>query len=396
MSPITPYTLRVDDVALDDLHRRLDHVRWPVALESDGPERGVPQELLRRVVEHWRTTFDWRAVEKTINAAPQYRVTLGGAPIHFRHHRSPHEEATPLLLTHGWPGAVTEFDRLVPLLTDPTTAGGRPEDAFHVVVPSLPGFGMSTPLREPGWDVPRIAATWKSLMASLGYSGYIAQGGDAGSPISLVLSMLDRENVRGVHLNMLMTFPSPGDDVADFTVPDQERLRRTAEFLERRGAYMQLMASSPQTLAYALTDSPVGLLAWVLERFLDWCDPRSLAEDRVTWDDILTMVSLYWFTDSVGSSANFYYEGAPAVRSAMLGEPAPPCPVPAAVSVFAHDTFLPARPLAERALPHLVQWREHERGGHFAALEAPEALAADLRDFAALLCAQDADDATAA
>ena len=271
-------------------------------------------------------------------------------------------------------------------LTDPRAHGGDPADAFHVVIPSIPGYGFSTPLNDTGWDVPRIAGAWAQLMARLGYDRYLAQGGDAGSPISLALGLIDAAHVIGVHVNMLMVFPSGDpDELAALGPDDLARLGKLQAFDQHLSGYMKIMATRPQTLAYALTDSPAGQLAWIVEKFQEWTDAEKVPEDAVDRDHILTAVSIYWFTASAGSSAHFYYEGAEAVRQAVSGVSPPPPQVPVGVAVFPHDIFVPVRAFAERDIPTITRWTEFDRGGHFAALEQPDLLVGDVRAFAASL-----------
>ncbi|MFE7136085.1 epoxide hydrolase family protein [Streptomyces sp. NPDC057638] len=377
-----PFRIDIPQAHLDDLHRRLEATRWPGELPGTGWERGVPQDYLKELAAYWRTGFDWRAAEAELNAHPQFTETIDGARIHFLHITSPEPDATALLLTHGWPGSVAEFLDVIGPLTDPRAHGADPADAFHLVIPSLPGYGFST-LTEPGWDTARIARAWATLMDRLGYGRYIAQGGDAGSPISLELGRTDPGHVLGVHVNMLMTFPS-GDpaELAGLSARDQQRLAKLARFDAELCGYMKLQQTRPQTLAYALTDSPAGQLAWITERFLDWTSARTRPEEAVDRDRLLTNVSLYWFTGTAGSSAQFYYEGAAAVRAAAAGALPPPLTVPVGVAVFPDDIFVPLRSLADRDLPTITHWSEFETGGHFAALEQPARLTADIRTFA--------------
>lgn len=381
-----PFAIDVPQSSLDDLRRRLRETRWPDELPGVGWSRGVPLPYLRDLAGYWAEKFDWRAVERRLNAFPQFVDEIDGATVHFLHVRSADPDATPLLITHGWPGAVSEFAGIIDALTDPAAHGGAGAPAFHVVIPSIPGYGFSTPLRETGWDVPRITGAWAELMTRLGYERFIAQGGDAGSVVSLHLARTHPERVIGAHVNMLMTFPS-GDpaETAELTAEDGARLAKLARFDAELSAYMKLQATRPQTLAYALNDSPAGLLAWIVERFHDWTDAVESPEEVVHRDDILTLVSIYWFTQSAGSSAQFYYEGAEGVRQAASGAVPPPTPVPVSVLVFPHDIFVPVRRLAERDTPSITRWVEAEAGGHFAALEQPQALVDDLRAFAGSL-----------
>ncbi|MGR6975136.1 epoxide hydrolase family protein [Streptomyces cynarae] len=380
-----PFRIDIAQAQLDDLHRRLDATRWPDELPGVGWDRGVPLGYLKELAAHWRTSFDWRAAEAQLNAHPQFTEEIDGARIHFLHVRSPEPDATPLLLTHGWPGSVAEFLDVIGPLSDPRAHGGDPADAFHLVIPSIPGYGFST-LTDTGWDTARIARAWAELMARLGYDRYVPQGGDAGAVISLELGRIDPEHVIGVHVNMLMTFPS-GDpaELAGLDERDQARLGKLARFDAELSGYMKLQQTRPQTLAYALTDSPVGQLAWIVEKFRDWTGTTALPEDAVDRDRLLTNVTIYWLTATAGSSAQFYYEGAAGVRAAAAGAVPPPLTVPVGVAVFPDDIFVPVRSLADRDIPTITHWTEFEQGGHFAALEQPTALTGDIRAFARTL-----------
>lgn len=378
-----PYRVEIPQAAIDDLRERLANTRWPEELPDTGWDRGVPLAYLKELAEYWHTSYDWRATETALNSHPQFVTEIDGAPIYFMHVRSPEPGARPLLLTHGWPGSVAEFLDLIGPLSDPRAHGGDPSDAFHLVIPALPGYGFSGPLRATGWDVPRIALAWAELMRRLGYRDYLAQGGDAGAVISLVLGTLDPQNCAGAHVNMLMTFPS-GDpaEMAALSEDDMGRLGLLGKFDQEMSGYMKLMQTRPQTLNYALTDSPVGQLAWIVEKFKEWTDSDKVPEDAISRDKILDTVSIYWLTATAGTSANFYYEGAAALRALATGEKPPPPAVPVAVAVFPRDIFLPIRSFAERDLPTLARWTEFDHGGHFAALEQPDLLVDDVRAFA--------------
>ncbi|RFU41736.1 epoxide hydrolase [Actinomadura logoneensis] len=377
-----PFKIEIPQADIDDLKSRIAATRWTGELPGVGWRRGVPLGWLKDLAGYWRDGYDWRAAESRLNEIPQFTTEIDGQTVHFMHVRSPERDALPLILTHGWPGSVAEFERVVGPLTDPRAHGGDPADAFHLVIPSLPGYGFSSPLRETGWDVPRIAAAWAELMDRLGYDAYGAQGGDAGSPISLQLGRQDPGHVLGVHVNMLMTFPS-GDpaEMAGLSEADQARLGALARFDAEMSAYMKVMATRPQTLAYALHDSPVGQLAWIAEKYAEWTDNGGAPEPAVDRDTLLTQASVYWFTGTIGSSAHFYYEGAAAVAQAASGVVPPPVPAPVGVAVFPHDIFLPVRRFADRDLPSLTHWTEFDSGGHFAALERPDALVDDVRAF---------------
>jgi pimeloyl-ACP methyl ester carboxylesterase len=377
-----PYRIDIPQADIDELRRRLATTRWPVELADDGWDRGVPVSYLKELAEYWRTTYDWRAAEAELNRYPQFLTEIDGARVHFLHVRSPWPDARPLLISHGWPGSVAEFLDVIGPLTDPAAYGGDPADAFHVVVPALPGFGFSGPAG-PGWRPNRIAHAWAELMRRLGYDRYVAQGGDAGAVISLELGRVDPAHVAGVHVNMLMTFPS-GDpaELADLSESDQARLARMGRFNDDLSGYMKLQSTRPQTLAYGLTDSPAGQLAWIAEKFMEWTDAAKAPEDAVDRDRLLTTVSLYWFTGTAGTSAALYYEDAAALKDMVTGVRPDPVTVPVGVAVFPEDIFLPLRRLADRDLPNIVHWSEFDRGGHFAALEEPDLFVDDVRAFA--------------
>jgi pimeloyl-ACP methyl ester carboxylesterase len=370
---ITAFRIDVPQAQLDDLWARIDATRWPAEAPDADWVRGMPGGYLRDLVEYWRHTYDWRAAEQQLNAWPQFTTTIDGQHLHFVHARSPEPAARPLLLTHGWPGSIVEFVHVFGPLTDPGAHGGDPADAFHVVAPSIPGYGFSGRPSEPGWNITRVAQTFATLMQRLGYDRYGAQGGDWGSIISREVGVIDPAHVSGVHLNMLMTRPRR-DDPIELTDDERERLAGYDTWVKEGAGYNRLQSTRPQTLAYALTDSPVGQLAWIVEKFKEWTDSTNVPEDAVDRDQMLTNVMIYWLTATAGSSAQLYYESA-------HNQPKPaPSNTPTGVAVFPHDIARPIRRLAEQT-NNIVHWTEFERGGHFAAMEQPELLVADIRAF---------------
>ncbi|WP_328426704.1 epoxide hydrolase [Micromonospora sp. NBC_00389] len=372
---MTPFKIEISQDRLDDLRRRLADARWPSQLPGTSWEAGVPLGYLKDLADYWGTSYDWRAHEAQLNEFPQFTTAIDGQTVHFLHVRSPEPGALPLIITHGWPGSIVEFMKIIGPLTDPARYGGDPADAFHVVAPSLPGFGFSNPLSAPGWDTSRVARAWATLMERLGYHRYGAQGGDTGAIVSPELGRIDTDRVIGVHVNNLGTFPS-GDpaELADLTEADQARLALMSTWGQDMSGYAIVQSTRPQTISYALTDSPVGQLAWIVEKFKEWTDPSAnLPEDAIDRDLILTDVSVYWLTGTAGSAAHIYYEGA---RS--WGQAQTRSPVPTGVAVFPNDITI--RPLAERD-HNVVHWAEYSRGGHFAALEAPDLLVDDMREF---------------
>jgi len=382
---VQPFRIDIPQEDVDELNRRLAATRWPAALADDSWGRGVPVAYLKELADYWRTQYDWRGAEARLNRFPQFVTEIDGARLHFLHVRSPEADARPMIITHGWPGSFTEFVDVIAPLTDPRAHGGDPAQAFHLVIPTLPGFGFSG-RAEPGWNPRRISRAWAELMHRLGYDSYIAQGGDAGAVISMELGRADAEHVAGVHVNMLMTFPS-GDprELADLSESDQARLARMGRFNDELSGYLKLQGTRPQTLAFGLTDSPVGQLAWIVEKYREWTDSTDVPEDAISRDDLLTIVSIYWFTATAGTSATIYYEDAAAMRDAANGVRPAPVTVPVGVAVFPEDIFLPLRRLADRDVPQIVHWSEFDHGGHFAALEEPDLYVADVRAFSRTL-----------
>jgi microsomal epoxide hydrolase len=343
----------------------------------------VPRDYLKDLAHYWRSGYSWPAAQDRLNAYPQFTTTIDGTTVHFLHVRSPEPDATPLILTHGWPGSFVEYLDVVEPLTRPGPDGA----AFHLVIPSLPGFGFSGPTAQPGWTVPRTAAAWAELMLRLGYDRYIAQGGDLGAWVSGTLAALDADHVAGLHLNFLPT-PPPDDPaaMAGLTVTELDRLSRLAHFATDQSGYMKIQATRPQTISYPLADSPVGLLAWIVEKFREWSDCEKVPEDAVDRDRLLTNVMVYWLTGTAGSAAHYYYDNAAMMPTAPT-PPAPPPPLatPTGVAVFPQDPGQPIRRFAELGLPNIVQWNEYDRGGHFPAMEEPDLFVADLRAFAEAL-----------
>ena len=370
---IRPYRIAVPQEQLDDLHRRLAATRWPDNADGVGWSHGIPLGYTRELAEYWRTTYDWRAAEARLNSFPQFRTEVDGHDLHFLHVRSDKPDALPLILTHGWPGSIVEFLELIGPLTDPVAHRGNADDAFHVVVPTVPGFGFSGPA--VGWSPERAARAWAELMRRLGYDRYVAHGEDTGAAISRELAVIDAAHLVAVHLTMIVT-ANVTLETADPDDPAEQRAAaRAAQFQFELGAYAMLQASRPQTLSYALTDSPVGQLAWIVERFKDWTDSAEVPEDAVDRDSMLTNVMIYWLNATAGSSARYYREGA-----ATWGHPGQPTQVPVAMVVTPHDIGSPVRRLAEQH-HNIVRWTEFDRGGHFAAMEEPDLMLADLREF---------------
>jgi epoxide hydrolase len=369
---IRPFRIDVAQADLDDLRDRLARTRWPDQLPGAGWDYGIALDVVRDLAEYWRDGYDWRAQERRLNAFAQFTTVIDGQNVHFLHVRSAEPGALPLIMTHGWPGSIVEFMEVIGPLTDPRAHGGDPADAFHMVIPSIPGYGFSGPTRERGWNVRRIARAWDELMRRLGYHRYGAQGGDWGSSISRELGVIAPEHLIGVHLNMLA--PYAPDAPADLSEQDRERIERLRVFRRAGSGYGAIQSTRPQTVAYGLTDSPAGQLAWIAEKFGEWTDGG--LPGAVDRDQLLTNISVYWLTRTAGSSARLYYEAA---RAGGLGPPAPST-VPTGVAVFPEEIALPVRRLAEQS-NQIVHWTEFDRGGHFAAMEEPDLLVGDVREF---------------
>lgn len=367
---IRPFRIDTPEADLDDLKRRLDRTRWPDRETVDDWSQGAPLAYVQDIVDFWRDGFDWRAWEAKLNGWPQFLTEIDGVDIHFLHVRSPHANALPLVITHGWPGSIVEFHKIVDALADPTAHGGRAEDAFHVVAPSLPGYGYSGKPARPGWGVEKIADAWAELMARLGYGRYVAQGGDWGSAVTSCIGAQDPTHCAGIHLNMVVA--RPRTDGGEPTDREQAALAAYKHYQDWDSGYSKQQSTRPQTLGYALADSPAGQCAWILEKFWAWTDCDGHPENALTRDEMLANVMLYWLTDSAASSARLYWQS--------FGTTKPkPVDVPMGASVFPKDIFLASRRWAEARYRNIVYWSEPRKGGHFAAFEQPELFVDELR-----------------
>jgi pimeloyl-ACP methyl ester carboxylesterase len=372
MDTITPFRVEVSDADLDDLRDRLARTRWPVQPAGTGWARGIPLDVLKPLAGYWRDGFDWRAQEAALNQIPQFTTEIDGQPIHFLHVTSPEPGALPLVMTHGWPSSFTEFLDVLGPLSDPATHGGDPADAFHLVVPSLPGFAFSSPVTGTGWTTRKVAGTWAELMRRLGYERYGASGGDVGAGVSPDLGRVAPDRVAGVHVNAatvgFMPYPPVGEaELAGLSDVERARVTRIETFMRDHFAYAQLQSTRPDTLGALVSDSPMAQLAWILDF---GGQPHDIDRDRV-----LTNTSLYWFTNTGGPAASIYYEDA---HSGAGWGPPERLEVPTGVAVFADDIAI--RRYAE---PHhnIVRWTDFDTGGHFPGIDAPDLLTADLRAF---------------
>jgi pimeloyl-ACP methyl ester carboxylesterase len=374
-----PFAIQIPDSVLADLNHRLGATRWPDELEQAGWEYGSNLGFMRAIADHWRYRYDWRAEEATLNRWPHYRIALDGLRIHFIHVRGKGPAPLPLIISHGWPGSFVEMLKLIPLLTDPQAHGGRAEDAFDVVVPSLPGYGFSDRPRDRGMEPRKIAELWTRLMKELGYARFGAQGGDWGSTVSIALGLDHAARMIGIHLNYIagrLLFggtlnESPTEEIA------KAYLGRLRAWADVEGGYGHEQGTKPQTLSYGLNDSPVGLAAWIIEKFRTWSDCEGAVESIFTRDELLTNVMVYWVTGTIPSSMRLYYES----RLRPLGlSPSRRVTPPVAVAAFPKEIAMPPRSLVERSM-NVVRWTEMPKGGHFAAMEQPETLAQDVREF---------------
>jgi epoxide hydrolase len=372
---ITPFEINVPDEVLTDLNARLARTRFPDQIDNTGWDYGTDVAYLRTLVAYWRDSFDWRAQERRLNQFAQFKTRIDGLEIHFIHQRSPRASAMPLALTHGWPGSIAEFTKIIGPLTNPEQFGGRTEDAFHVVAISLPGFGFSEKPNARGYSPQKMGEIIAKLMARLGYSRYGLQGGDWGGIISRLIAINDSSHVAGLHLNFCLTGTPPGPD-ANAGVPESELQRMQARnaYMENERAYQQIQATKPQTLGYGLNDSPAGLAAWIVEKFRAWCDCDGNVEKKFTKDELLTNITIYWATQTATSSARIYYE------NRVGGGTQARVTVPTACALFPKEITVPPRKWAE-ARYNLTRWTEMPRGGHFAAMEEPELLVTDIREF---------------
>lgn len=374
---ILPFRIDIAQEQLDDLRAKLDAARLPAPLPGDDWDTGVPVHWLREMLEYWRTGYDWRAAEAELNRYPGFVTEIDGQRIHFLHIRSAEPDATPLVLTHGWPGSIAEFLDVIGPLTDPRSHGGDAADAFHLVIPALPGFGFSSPIVDSGWTRERIGRAWAELMNRLGYDRYGVQGGDIGGSVSPEVARSAPDHVIGVHVNggtNLPPVPFPDNELGGLTELELDRVRRINAFVREEFGYIAIQSTRPQALAYGLVDSPVGQLAWIMDKFREWTFPRNVLPDKIIdRDRLLTNVMLYWLTGTAGSAA---YVGYANVGS--WGDQPANSGVPTAVLAFAHDVCI--RRYCEPSNT-IIRWTDVDQGGHFAALEEPALLVADIREF---------------
>lgn len=368
---IEPFRIAIPQSALEDLRRRVTATRWPDAELVADTSQGVQLKRLQALVDYWRTGYDWRKVEARLNSYPQFKTRIDGVDIHYLHVRSKHPNAMPLLMTHGWPGSVIELLKVIDPLTNPTAHGGRPEDAFHLVLPSLPGYGFSGTPRATGWGRHRVAEAWHALMQRVGYTRYVAQGGDWGAVITQAMGSQAPRGLLGIHINMPAVVPKVLPE--KMSQREQEAIDALNAFFTKGAGYAQIQATRPQTIGYALADSPVGQAAWIYEKFVAWTDSGGNPESVLTRDEMLDDITLYWLTNTATSSARFYWENADLAFFAVDID------IPVGVTVFPGEIYRAPRSWAERCYRKLIYWNEVDKGGHFAAFEQPELFTREVR-----------------
>ena len=369
---IRPFEIAISDEVINDLKQRLANTRWPENEPVDDWSQGIPLAYTQEVCDYWLNSYDWRAREQLLNKYPQFMTELNGLDIHFIHARSPHPDARPLLMTHGWPGSIVEFQKVIGPLIDPVTHGGDAGDAFHVVCPALPGFGFSGKPTSTGWGVEKIAKTWNQLMERLGYEQYFAQGGDWGAIVTSTIGMQNLGNCQGIHLNMVMVEPDPAT-MDDLSALEKSALAGFQYYYDHDSGYSKEQSTRPQTIGYALSDSPVGQMAWILEKYWAWMDCDGHPENVLSKDELLDNIMLYWCNTSAASSARLYWES---FNDLCLDE----VTLASGCSIYPHELFRSSRRWAERRFKNLIHWNELDKGGHFAAFEVPETFVNEVRN----------------
>ncbi|MEH6567910.1 MAG: epoxide hydrolase family protein [Halioglobus sp.] len=372
---VKPFTVNIAQSQLDDLQLRLSHTRWPEKETVEDWNQGIPLSYTQELAQYWADEYDWRRFERKLNEWPQFITEIDGIDIHFIHCKSPHENALPLIISHGWPGSVVEFHKVIDALVNPTAHGGRAEDAFHVVAPSLPGYGFSGKPTKAGTSVVEIGSMWGKLMARLGYDRYVAQGGDWGSMITQSMGQTQTQHCAGIHINMPIVAPDP-ETMNDLTPQEVSALEGMSFYNDWDSGYSKQQSTRPQTLGYGLADSPVGQMAWIMEKFYAWTDceqdGKKHPENILNKDELLDNVMLYWLNNSAASSARLYWES--------FGTPNfDPIDMPVACSIFPKEIFRSSKRWAQKRFSNLIYWNELDRGGHFAALEQPETFISEVR-----------------
>ncbi|MEJ6591241.1 MAG: epoxide hydrolase [SAR86 cluster bacterium] len=372
MSDIRPFTIDIPAQQIADLKTRLALTRWPDKETPNDWSQGIPLAYMQEIQDYWLHHYDWPARQAKLNVSPGFLTELDGLDIHFLHIRSPHANARPLLLTHGWPGSIVEFQKVIAPLTDPTQHGGSADDAFHLVCPTLPGFGFSGKPTTPGWDIAKIATAWNTLMVRLGYDLYLAQGGDWGAIVTSMIGAQNLGNCQGIHITMPIVPPDP-ETMNDLSELEKSTLAGLKFYQDHDSGYSKQQATRPQTLGYGLADSPIGQAAWIIEKFYQWTDCDGHPENVISRDELLDNVMLYWLPDAGASSARIYWES-----FGRTGND--PINLPVGCSIFPKEIFKTSERWAKKRFTNLVHFNVLQKGGHFAALEQPEAFIGELRD----------------
>ncbi len=372
MSDIRAFKIDIPQMEIDELKNRLKHTRWPEAETVDDWNQGVPLQYQKEICRYWLENYHWYDTQDRMNRFAQYKTIFDGVDIHFIHAKSSHDNAQPLIMTHGWPGSIIEFHKVIEPLTEPTRHGGSADDAFHVVCPSLPGYGFSGKPTQPGWGVPKIAEHWDMLMNRLGYDNYFAQGGDWGSAVTTAIGMQNRGSCRSVHVNMANA-GAPKEALENPSDADKIALAGAKFYQDWDSGYSKQQSTRPQTLGYGLADSPAGQCAWILEKFYQWTDCDGHPENVLTRDEMLDNIMFYWLTNSAASSAKLYWESFNAFRDPTTVD------MPAGISSFPKEIVRTPRSWAEKKYTNIQYWNELDKGGHFAAFEQPALFVDELR-----------------
>ncbi|MBQ0799227.1 MAG: epoxide hydrolase [Porticoccaceae bacterium] len=369
---IKPFKISITDAVLKDLKQRLNNTRWPEKETVDDWSQGIPLAYTQEMCDYWLNEYDWREREVLLNQYEQFTTELNGIDIHFIHARSPHKNARPLIMTHGWPGSIVEFQKVIGPLIDPVAHGGDAQDAFHVVCPSLPGYGFSGKPKETGWSIEKIAETWNQLMLRLGYDSYFAQGGDWGAVVTSAIGMQNLGNCQAIHINMVFVEPDPAT-MDDLSPLEQRALAAAQYYMDHDSGYSKQQSTRPQTLGYGLVDSPVGQMAWILEKYWSWMDCQGHPENVLSKDELLDNIMLYWCNASAASSARLYWESFTNLSTDEVV-------VPTGCSIYPKEIFQASRRWADRRFKNIIHWSELDKGGHFSAFEVPETFVKEVRN----------------
>ncbi|MFZ4928433.1 epoxide hydrolase family protein [Chryseobacterium sp. Mn2064] len=376
---VIPFKVNVPESDISDLRKRLGNIRWPDKELVGDWSQGVPLEATKKLVKYWKENYDWRKFENQLNRFPQYKTRIDDVDIHFIHAKSPHKNALPILLCHGWPGSIVEFIDVIERLTDPPRFGGKAEEAFHVIVPSMPGFGFSENPRDLGWNIPRIAKAYAHLMEEkLGCQNWVAQGGDFGSSVTHVLADMQPKGLLAVHVNLPFVVPETYPE--NPTHEEQKAIENIERYINKKAAYADIMNTRPQTIGYALDDSPLALATFIYEKFAEWTDNKGKPEDALTLDQMLNDISLYWFTKTGTSASRLYWEsvGNTIRNHKFFSAETGIIKIPMAATLFPAETFAPPKKWAEAAWSDIFYWNHVDKGGHFAAFEEPDIFAKEM------------------